>query len=116
MILINVQGGNTQDQRGSAFVKVYREWDKKNEARQPTGVKPEYNQTKGQTGFMLQRWQQETMFDQPYHSLEAVKKRKNHSNDKQVGERDDKRFSLGYFDPQKNRVTVVLLCQDWHVK
>lgn len=74
LISVQVDSSQHQDQRSSKYVKVYREWDKKNEAEQVKAPKPGYNQTQNQTGSMLQRWLQESMLDQPYHNLEAVKK------------------------------------------
>lgn len=99
MKLNRVQVDNNQDRRGSGYVKVYREWDMRSKAERTKAYTPGYNQTQGQTGSMLQRWQQETMLDQPYNNLQAVKKRADLTNDKQVSERDDRNSSLGYFDP-----------------
>ena len=100
MRLIGFQVGHTQDQRGSAYVKVNREWDKRHGPERTEAFTPKYNQTQNQTGSMLERWQQETMLDQPYHNLRAVNKRANLTQGKQVRERDDRNSSLGYFDPQ----------------
>lgn len=74
--LISVQADSSQhqDQRSSTYVRVDREWDKKNEAERAKAHKPGDNQTQSQTGSMLQRWLQESMLDQPYHNLKAVKK------------------------------------------
>ena len=97
--LINFQVVNVQSS-GSAYMKVYRKWDTRNEAELTRASLPGYNQTQDQTGSMLQRWQRESMLDQPYNNMEAVKKRPSHTNDKQVSERSDTKSSLGYFDPQ----------------
>lgn len=99
MKLISLEVGNTQDQRGSAYVKVYREWDK-NEAERTKAISPEYNQTQDQTSFILQQWQQESMLNQLDKNIKAVKKRANLANDKRVSKRSDTKFSLGLIDPQ----------------
>ena len=84
--LISVQAAHDLhgDESSSAYVKVHREWDKRNEAGQTQTSKPGSNQTKEHSGFMLQRWQQEPMLDQPFNNLEAVKKRTDLEYGKQI--------------------------------
>ena len=67
-------------QGGSTYIPVQREWIKGNEVRQMAAQKLESEQTNGGSNFMLQRWQQETMLDQPYHNLEAVKEHADRGN------------------------------------
>lgn len=97
--LINFRVGDVQNNR-SAYMKVSRERDKRNEEKLTRDFLAGYNQTQDQTGSMLQRWQRESMLDQPYNNIEAVKKRASCTNDKQVSERSNTKSSLGYFDPQ----------------
>lgn len=63
-------------------------------------VIPGHEQSQDKTGSMLQRWQQESMLDQPYNNIEAVKTRADHTNNSQVSQQNKKSFSLGYFDPR----------------
>lgn len=89
LISLQVNDSQHKDQHSSTYARLYRDWDKRNEAGWTKAHKPGSNQTQNQTGSMLQRWQQESMLDQPYHNLEAVKRRVDLENSKQVK----------YFDP-----------------
>ena len=73
--LTSVQKKSTarKAQGNSRYIPVQREWTKSNQFQQVTAQKLETEQENGGSKFMLQRWQQETTLDQPYHNLEAVK-------------------------------------------
>ena len=69
-------GGNTQhqDNSNSSYFRVNREWDLRDGGRRAEAERSGYGQT-GNERTMLQRWQQESISDQPYHNLDAAKKR-----------------------------------------
>ena len=75
LICAQSENGTQHNNKGSSsYVRVNREWAQKGEGRQAGAESSGRGQTgNGQT--MLQRWQQESMRDQPYHNIDAVKKR-----------------------------------------
>lgn len=56
------------------YASVHREWVKGKEARQEMSPKPICEQIRDAPTFMMQRWQQETICNQPYHNIGAVKR------------------------------------------
>lgn len=88
----------TENTGGSMYVRVQREWTKSNGGKQKAVQKPEGEQITGPSSLMLQRWQQETMIDQPYHNLWAVKKQANSRNTDQISAHENHTYSLGYID------------------
>ncbi len=84
-------------QGDSPYIPVQREWIKSNEDRQMKAQKLESEQTNGGSSFMLQRWQQETTLDQPYHNLEAVKEHADRGNPHQTSMQNEYDSSVEYF-------------------
>ncbi len=58
----------------------------------------EGEQTNGESSFMLQRWQQETMLNQPYHNLEAVKEQADRGNTHQTSMKNEYDSSIEYLE------------------
>ena len=85
-------------QGGSTYIPVQREWIKGNEVRQTMAQKLESEQTNGGSSFMLQRWQQETTLDQPYHNLEAVEEHADRGNAHQTSTHNEYDPSVEYFE------------------
>ena len=85
-------------QGDSTYIPVQREWIRSNEDRQMKAQKLESEQTNGGSSFMLQRWQQETTLDQPYHNLEAVKEHADRGNPHQTTMQNEYDSSVEYFE------------------
>ena len=85
-------------QGDSTYIPVQREWIKGNEVRQMAARKLESEQMNGGSSFMLQRWQQETTLDQPYHNLEAVKEHADRGNAHQTSMQNEYDSSVDYFE------------------
>ena len=77
---------------------MQREWIKGNGVGQMMAQKPRGEQTNDQSRYMLQRWQQETMLDQPYHNLEAVKEHADRGNANQTSMQNEYDSSIEYFE------------------
>ncbi|KAK0510278.1 hypothetical protein JMJ35_007672 [Cladonia borealis] len=88
--------GKAQD--NSRYIPVEREWAKGKESRQVMAQKLESEQTNVGSRFMLQRWQQETTLDQPYHNLEAVKKHADRGDAHQTSMQNENDSSIEYFE------------------
>lgn len=71
---------------------------KGDEVGQMTAQKFGGEQTGGGSSFMLQRWQQETMCNQPYHNVEAVKEQADRGNTRQTSTESKYDSSIGYFE------------------
>ena len=91
---------NRGSQDSSAFLKVHREWIKKNDERQMKVDQLRNDMTPSQAGSMLERWQQESMLDQPYHHVESVKRLADMGNNKEAADCKKNNSSLGYLDPE----------------
>ena len=82
----------------SRYTSIQREWIKGNEVGQITAQKFEGEQTSGGSSFMLQRWQQETMCNQPYHNVEAVKEQADRGNTHPISVKSEYESSMRYFE------------------
>lgn len=85
-------------QGDSRYIPVQREWTKGKEGRQVMARKLESEQTNGGSKYMLQRWQQETTLDQPYHNLEAVKERADRGDAHHTSMHNERDSSIEYFE------------------
>ena len=82
----------------SRCISIQRDWIKGNEVGQMTAQKFEGEQMSGGSSFMLQRWQQETMCNQPYHNVEAVKERADRGKTRQISMKSEYDSSIEYFE------------------
>ena len=49
---------------------------------------------------MLERWQQESTLDQPYHNIEGVKIRADMGDSKEISNCTKASSSVGFYDPK----------------
>ena len=89
---------NLKAQGDLRYIPLEREWVKGNEVGQVTPQKFEDEQTNGESRFMLQRWQRETMSNQPYHNVDAVREQTDRGNTHQTSMKSKYDSSIEYFE------------------
>ncbi|KAL9631075.1 MAG: hypothetical protein Q9204_004404 [Flavoplaca sp. TL-2023a] len=90
---------SSTDQKNTEIVEVRREWHDSNGRGKMTTGMTENKQMEAPSRFMLHRWQQESMLDQPYHNLAAVEELEHCDKAKQTSMRSSGVSSNGYLAP-----------------